>query len=139
MECIFFEALLVLLILLFGGRDKVKDITTLNTKVLVASVVLTLPFVICGSFFWISAGSVTDNPGMQLSGYELGDLLYQLGFPLTRFVLDFGKYAGRNLGPSDDLWAVPLVDILFILQWIIWGQLLVFGTRLLRFILTKRV
>jgi hypothetical protein len=51
-------------------------------------------------------------------------MVYSLGFPLTYIVLGFPSYAGRLLEDGDNWWAIPLVDVLFVLQWVIWSQLL---------------
>jgi hypothetical protein len=47
-------------------------------------------------------------------------------------VIKLPGYAGRYLTTKDDLWAIPLVSLLFVVQWVIWGQLLVLIIRGLR-------
>ena len=81
-----------------------------------------LPFVVLASFAWIKA--VTDNSVPTYEVYLFGDLIYLLGSPLTLIVLGLPFYAGRYLSDSDNWWAIPLVDFLFVLQWVIWSQLI---------------
>ena len=108
----------------------------LHKQLLLVTVALALPFMAWASYLWISAASAT-IPRMQYETYKLGDLVYKLGSPLTLIVLNFRAYTGRGLENSDNWWAIPLIDVLFVLQWVIWGQLFAFGIRASRTIVGK--
>jgi hypothetical protein len=94
----------------------------LNKRAAWIAVVAAIPFVALASHAWIKGA--TDNSFPHYEAYHFGDLIYMLGFPLTQVVLGFPHYAGRLLQDSDNWWAIPLIDILFVLQWIIWSQLI---------------
>ena len=82
-----------------------------------------LPFVFLASWLWIDARTpsvFSDVP------YLLGDIIFQLGFPLTTtiFVVHlglFGKFSKEN-----ELWLIPIISLVFIIQWIIWSQVIMF-------------
>jgi hypothetical protein len=92
-------------------------------RLAVIPIVFALPFVFCGASAW----SLCDY-----QGYELGDLVYNLGVPLTLIVLKIKVFIGRSLTCSDHQWAIPLISSLFIIQWVIWGQLLALLIRMIR-------
>jgi len=72
-----------------------------------------LPFVLLASFCWLRGPEDSE-------GYFFGDSIYLfLGAPLTLLVRTISP-----LEPADDWWAIPLMDFLFFLQWIIWAQLI---------------
>jgi hypothetical protein len=85
------------------------------------------PLVLLASFAWIKAGTDTTFPAYEADHF--GDFLYMLGSPLTWIVLGLPYYSGKYLKYSDNWWAIPLIDSLFFLQWIIWSQLV---SRMLR-------
>jgi biotin transporter BioY len=90
-------------------------------KAALVAFVFSLPFVIAaGSFAQKAATSTT--PGYYYS--FLSALIYLLGSPLTLLIFGFIKYV-RPLDYADNWWAIPAMSGLFILQWIIWAQLLV--------------
>jgi hypothetical protein len=47
-----------------------------------------------------------------------------LGSPLTLLVLGLPYYAREYLDHNHDWFWIPLADLLFVLQWIIWSQLI---------------
>jgi hypothetical protein len=51
-------------------------------------------------------------------------MIYLLGSPLTMIVLGLPFYQGRCLCNGDMWWAIPAANSLFILQWVIWSQML---------------
>ncbi len=114
-------------------RTERVPVLRLHKGLLVVTVVLALPFLTFGSLVWITAA--TTNNAFRL--YEIGDSAYSLGMPLTLAVLKFPTYAGRGLQTSDHWWAIPLIDTLFVLQWIIWGQLSALVIRAFRTTLGK--
>jgi hypothetical protein len=91
--------------------------------------ILALPFLALGTWAWIKAGffHYQGPHGVELSG--LGDAVFSIGAPLTLIVVHFPNYAGRLLGKHDDWWAIPAVNLLFLLQWLIWSQVAVFALR----------
>jgi hypothetical protein len=86
------------------------------------AVVTSLPFVSLASYAWIKAA--TDGSFPRYEADHFGDLIYTLGSPLTLIVLGPPLFAGRFLRDSDNWWAIPLIDVLFVLQWVIWSQLI---------------
>lgn len=75
----------------------------------------------------------TSNNIARVEGHELGDGLYLLfGYPLTGIIYIFTNSSG--LRDVDGWWALPLLTILFIFQWVIWAQLIVLIGRVFRHI-----
>ena len=124
---VLFLAFLSISIWLSGRAELFDDPRRFHKRLSLVSILCSLPFIICGSSFWIWAGYADD----QLI-YSIGDFVYKLGSPLTLIVINFPDYAGRCLTREDDVWAIPLVSLLFIFQWLIWGQLLAITTRVYR-------
>ncbi len=90
-------------------------------KETVIGILCAVPFVCLASYFWINARNM---PGVSFEWYWSGDLIYKFGFPLTAIVLYFPTYAGRYLTPDDHWWAIPLLNLLFIIQWVLWTHLI---------------
>jgi hypothetical protein len=109
-------------------RPRTGDSRRYHKVAMLVSILLSLPIVACASSLWILAGWAGSDQVL----YRLGDSIFTLGAPLTMLVLKFPDYAGRYLTSKDDLWAIPLIGLLFIMQWLIWGQLLVLIIRRLR-------
>ena len=112
-----------------ASLQRTSDTRRSHVTALLVSVLLSLPVICCASSLWILGGVAAGNYQVL---YDLGDWLFMLGYPLTMIVIKFPDYAGRYLTPKDDLWAIPLVSLLFVVQWVIWGQLIVAGIRRLR-------
>lgn len=76
-----------------------------------------LPLVLLASIFWLRGD---DYLGF---GYHVGEKVYSLGYPLTGLM---HWYVGRYgiLSSADDIWAIPAMNLLFLLQWCIWGMLI---------------
>jgi hypothetical protein len=91
------------------------------TRIRVGVIVLALLLLAFADYCWITAES---SPSAAES-YFLGDAIFKLGWPLTQVIFTFPDWAGRDLIPADHVWAVPLVDILFITQWLVWAQLII--------------
>jgi len=89
----------------------------LNRRAAWIAVISAVPFVALAFYSWIKA--VVDKSVPTYEVYLFGDVIYLLGSPLTLIVLGLPFYAGRHLSDGDNWWAIPLVDFLFILQWII--------------------
>jgi len=107
----------------------------LSKKATRVALVLSLPFTMLGSLMWLLAP--WRDPVNRVELYGCADPMYHyLGGPLTHIVYIF-KPAG-TLETSDTWWALPLVDALFLAQWIIWAQLVVLAARLLNWIATTR-
>jgi hypothetical protein len=87
-----------------------------------------LPFVALATLAWI--GGVSSSGANSVEAYFLGDVIYLVGSPLTLVVLRFHNLTGHVLTAGDDIWAIPLIDVLFIVQWIFWGQLILRIVRL---------
>ncbi len=91
----------------------------------IIGLLISLPFVIVASYSWLICPIFT----VSHEAYWFGDQIYKLGFPLTGIILYFPEYSGRFLTNADNWWALPLIDILFILQWIIWSYVGAFFLR----------
>lgn len=91
----------------------------------VIAVGLALPFVGIATYFWLRALGEGIHSARAIELFFVGDFIYALGFPLTYIMLILPVDAGRVLSPSDYWWAIPSIDALFIVQWIIWSQLIV--------------
>jgi len=85
-----------------------------NLKAAIIAFLSAIPFILVASFFWIAQESVTEEGMMVLMGF--GILL--LGVPLTLLpsFIDF------QLSYRSTLF---LLDFLFVIQWIIWSQIIV--------------
>ena len=59
-------------------------------------------------------------------------MYHYLGLPLTHIIYVFK--AKGTLETSDNWWALPMVDALFIAQWIIWAQFAVLMARVVKWI-----
>jgi hypothetical protein len=94
--------------------------------------ILALPCVFLGLWGWVEASRHNYRGPYGIEASEFGDAIFFLGSPLTQIVLQFRSYAGRGLESSDDWWAMPLVVALFLLQWVIWSQLIALIFRLLK-------
>lgn len=98
----------------------------------VIAVGLSLPFVGIATYFWLRALGEGIHSARAIETFFVGDFIYSFGFPLTYIVLILPANVGKVLGPSDYWWAIPAIDALFILQWIIWSQLIILLIRLAR-------
>lgn len=88
------------------------------------AIILATPFVGFAVYLWLVARAHNYQGFYGVEASQLGDGIFSLGWPLTQIVLRFPEYEGRYLEASDDWWAMPLIIILFFLQWIIWSQLI---------------
>jgi hypothetical protein len=109
----------------------------LHKRAAIIAFLLAMPFVIAGMSAWFEGRAHNYQGPYGIEADQFGYLVFSLGSPLTLIVLKFGAYAGRNLQATDDWWAIPLVIVLFVLQWGVWSQLLVLCTRWI-VLLTKR-
>jgi uncharacterized membrane protein len=93
----------------------------LRWKATLVAIVLALPFILMAWSMW-SAGAKAQEPGYY--SYFLGGLIYLLGSPLTLLIFLFIRFV-RPLADADNQWAIPVMSGLFLLQWVIWAQLIV--------------
>ena len=101
----------------------------LSKKATRVALALSLPFILLGSSMWITATWSSDLV-RRVELYGCADPMYHyLGGPLTHIVYVFKP--DRLLETSDNWWALPLIDALFVAQWIIWAQLVVLVARLI--------
>ena len=94
----------------------------LNKRAAFVAITLSIPFVALPSYCWIKAATDKSFPAYEADHF--GDLIYTLGSPLTLLVMGLPYYAGKYLNHSRDWLWIPLVDLLFALQWIIWSQMI---------------
>lgn len=93
----------------------------LRLKATLVAIVLALPFILMAGSMW-SAGAKAQEPSYY--SYFLGGLIYLLGSPLTLLIFLFIRFV-RPLADADNQWAIPVMSALFLLQWVIWTQLIV--------------
>ena len=94
------------------------------------AIIAALPFILLGSAMWTMATRSSD-PVRRVELYGCADPMYHyLGGPLTHIVYLFTPTG--TVETSDNWWALPLIDGLFVAQWIIWAQLIVLVARLLK-------
>ena len=93
----------------------------LRIKAALLAAIISLPLILMAGSLW-SDGAKATEPGYYY--YFLGGLIYLLGSPLTLLILLFTHYV-RPLAAADNRWAIPVMNGLFLLQWIIWSQLIV--------------
>ena len=67
-----------------------------------------------GSLLWLNGDS---NLG---DGYYLGDRVFALGAPLTSLLRVYVDHFG-HLVRSDDIWAIPVLAFLLVMQFAIWA------------------
>ena len=94
------------------------------------AIVIAVPIAGFGAYLWLVARAHDYKGVFGAEASEMGDLVFCLGSPLTQIVLKFPSYAGRYLEKGDDWWALPSIVFLFVLQWVLWSQLLVFALKL---------
>jgi len=97
------------------------------------AVMISLPFVITAGYWAYKAGTL-DTPGYYYS-FAAG-IVYLLGSPLTLLLFVFIRCV-RPLSYSDNWWAIPVMSCLFILQWVLWAQCVVWFVKRRRGILRK--
>jgi hypothetical protein len=94
-----------------------------HIKAAIIAMLAALPIMTLATFFWIRARvpSVYSD-----TIYSFGDTLFQLGFPLTTVLFTtLLDILGGKFTRESELWALPLMNIAFLLQWMIWSQLIV--------------
>ncbi|HTS16709.1 MAG TPA: hypothetical protein VMP11_03980 [Verrucomicrobiae bacterium] len=91
----------------------------LHKRMTLIAILVALPFVVMGSLSWGGPGEAD----------FFSDAIYSLGLPLTQIVLGLPARLGRSLTRKDDLWALPLANLLFLVQWILWSQIVAFAVR----------
>ena len=93
-------------------------------KAAIIAAVSALPFVALGSYLWLSGVRYGVGTFEAENTFLLGDFVYMLGAPLTLLVWVPYLFFGHVLSVREYWLALPLVNILFMLQWVIWSQLL---------------
>jgi hypothetical protein len=94
----------------------------LNRRAALIACIAALPFITLASYSWVKAATDKSFPAYEADHF--GDLIYLLGSPLTLVVLGIPYYAGVYLDHGFDWFWIPLVDCLFVLQWMVWSQLI---------------
>src|SRR4030095_16488744 len=94
----------------------------LNWRAALIASIAAGPLIALASYSWVKAATDKSFPAYEADHF--GDLIYTLGSPLTLLVLGLPYYSGTYLDHGHDWFWIPLVDLLFVLQWIIWSQLI---------------
>ena len=85
------------------------------------AILLALPIVLTAGHMWRIAEGPASYMGFE---YAIGDFLYWLGAPLTALRVVYTSFYGpiqRENIPQ----AILVLDALFILQWLIWTQMII--------------
>ena len=94
------------------------------------AIALSTPIILFASAITLMA-TFTNDRTAKVVGYDVADALYLLlGYPLTGIVNILATPSG--LQDSDTWWALPLLNTLFVFQWIIWAQMIVLMGRACR-------
>lgn len=86
------------------------------SKTIRIAVLISIPFGILGTVAWFHGYNDPDV-------YELGDVIWQLGSPLTFLIIELPIYIKQRfecLNFFSYLWMYPIVLILFVVQWSIY-------------------
>lgn len=89
-----------------------------NLKAAIIAILSAIPFILVASIFWIAQESVTEEGMLVLMGFII--LLFGMPLTLLPSFIDFQLSYRLTLF---------LLDFLFIIQWIIWSQLIVYIRR----------
>jgi hypothetical protein len=101
----------------------------LHKRAALIAFLLAIPFVVAGLSAWFEGRAHYYEGPYGVEASQFAFMVFSLGSPLTLIVLKFHLYSGRFLQMTDDWWAMPLVVLLFIVQWVGWSQLLVLFAR----------
>ena len=95
------------------------------------AITLSVPIMLLASFIALVAILSSSNE-MKIDCYDLSNALFLFfGYPITRIVNIFAVPGG--LQDRDIWWALPLLNLLLLSQWIIWAQMIaLIGRFLLR-------
>lgn len=93
---------------------------SIRLKASLIATLAALPFVLLATDMWFR-GNV--DPFAYYVFY-LRDHIYMMGAPLT-LLLPLYAHNVRSLEPQDTWWGALVTGLLFILQWVIWAQLIV--------------
>lgn len=93
---------------------------SVRLKASLIAILAALPFVLLATHMWFR-GNV--DP-FAYYVFHLRDHIYMMGAPLT-LLLPLYVHNVRSLELQDTWWGALVTGILFILQWVIWAQLIV--------------
>jgi hypothetical protein len=88
------------------------------------AVVVAVVFGTIGSLLWINGGW---NMG---DGYYFGDKVFQFASPLTAYVFQRIVENHGQFSRPDDIWAIPMCDLLLVIQYLVWAGV-IYAFRLL--------
>lgn len=106
------------------------NIMKIHKKSILISTICALPFMFLASGFWISGR----KPSVYSDTlYNMGDAIFQMGFPLTTIFYDLLlNFLGGKFTKENEVWTLPFINILFLAQWILWSQIIVLILRKFR-------
>ena len=85
------------------------------------AILLALPVILTAGHMWSIAEGPTSYMGFE---YAIGDFLYWLGAPLTALRVVYTSFCGP-IQRQDIPQAILIMDALFLVQWLIWSQMIV--------------
>ena len=101
----------------------------INKKAAIIGTILALPFMALASYFWILI-FFTSNPTDQVVSQWISTAIFLLGSPLTLLYLlslpFLDRFLTAFLGNNLEFLVLPVFNLLFLLQWILWSQLIAF-------------
>ncbi len=100
----------------------------ISKKAAKIAVVSALPFMALASYFFIQIYFSTRTTD-QIAYYSISQIIFLLGSPLTLiYILSleiFDKILTKLLGNNLAFLVLPTLNLLFLIQWIIWSQVIV--------------
>jgi hypothetical protein len=106
-----------------------------NKKSALIAVISSLPFLGVANYYCILA-LIDTKPINSIFLYATGNAVFLLGSPLTLIYMAILQYTAEYLEPYIghrlDFLPTLINNVLFIIQWIIWSQLIVLAWRRLR-------
>lgn len=100
----------------------------IDRKAAFTASILAFPFMALASYFWIQI-YFTTRTSDQIFCYSISQFIFLLGSPLTLIyilcleILD--KILTELLGNNFAFLVLPIMNLMFLIQWIIWSQLIV--------------
>lgn len=96
-----------------------------SKKAAIISLILALPLTTFATYLWIEGvkGGIYSEAAEEMGMF----VFYVLGFPLGTFVFKiFLSIGGEKFHETTEIWAIPFLNIAFLLQWLIWFQVFAF-------------
>lgn len=109
-----------------------------SRKAAIISIIAATPFMVLGSMFWLTSVLTDKSGGIgRALTFFMSYLIFRLGSPLVQLFFLLLETLEKKVTLADVWWQLPLINILFLAQWLIWSQLLVLTVRLTLYLIDK--